>query len=207
MSKIDIKDVKGKSVGSADLTDSVFGIEPNVSVMHEVVRSQRAARRAGTHAVKNRSAVSGGGKKPLRQKGSGHARRGTMRAPQFTGGGVVFGPTPRSYAFKVNKKVVKLAMRSALSAKLADEAIFVVDSFDFEQPRTKDAAAVLDALGISGRVTVVVDDEDVNAYLSFRNIPQARVIGATEVNTYDLLDNKALLLTSASLKYIEEVLA
>lgn len=207
MSKIDINDNKGKKVGSTDLSDAVFGIEPNVHAVHEVVRSQRAARRAGTHSTKTRAAVSGGGKKPLRQKGSGRARRGTMRAPQFTGGGVVFGPTPRSYDFKVNSKVVKLAMRSALSAKLADGSLFVVDDFGFEKPHTKDAAATLKALGIDGRVTVVVADNDANAYLSFRNIPQARVIGASEANAYDLVDNKAVLLTSASLKYIEEVLA
>lgn len=207
MSKIEIKNPSGKSVGSAELVDGVFGVEPNVSAMHQVVRSQMAARRAGTHNTKTRGEVRGGGKKPWRQKGTGHARQGTIRAPQWAGGGVVFGPHPRSYAFKVPNKVVKLAMRSALSAKLAENVLFVVDDFGFDKPRTKDAVAVLKAFGIDGRVTIVVADDDVNAYLSFRNIEKARVIGTSEANTYDLIDNTAVLFTSSALKRVEEVLS
>lgn len=207
MSQVEVKDIQGKTVGTTDVSDAVFGIEPNIGVVHEVVRSQRAAARQGTQQARTRGMVRGGGRKSLRQKGTGHARRGTIRAPQFKGGGVVFAPTPRSYAFKVNSKVVKLAMRSALSAKLAEGTLHVVDDFGFEKPCTKDAVAALEALGIDGRVTIVVADNDVNTFLSFRNIKKARVIGCTEVNTYDLVDNKALVLTSASLKYIEEVLA
>ncbi len=207
MATIEIKDAKGKKVGKADLADGVFGIEPNTFAVHQVVRSQMAARRSGTHQTKTRGLVSGGGKKPWRQKGTGRARQGTTRAPQWKGGGVVFGPHPRSYAFKVPNKVVKLAMRSALSAKLADESVFVVKDFGFDAPSTKDAAAVLAALGIAGRVTVVVANDDINSLLSFRNLPKARVITASEANTYDLVDNTAVLFTEPALTWLEGVLS
>jgi large subunit ribosomal protein L4 len=207
MATIEIKDAKGKKVGTTDLADAVFGIEPNTFAMHQVVRSQMAARRSGTHDTLTRGRVRGGGKKPWRQKGTGRARQGTIRAPQWAGGGVVFGPHPRSYAFKVPNKVVKLAMRSALSAKFADEAVFVVDGFGFDKPSTKSAAEMLKTLGIERRVTVVVADDDVNAALSFRNIRQARVITASEANTYDLVDNTALLFSQPALNYVEEVLS
>ena len=207
MAKIEIKDTAGKKVGSADLADGVFGIEPNTFAVHQVVRSQQAARRAGTHSTLTRGKVSGGGKKPWRQKGTGRARQGSTRSPQWAGGGVVFGPHPRSYAFKVPNKVVKLAMRSALSAKLADEALYVVDGFDFAEPSTKKAAEILRSLGIAGRVTVVCPDEDVNAILSFRNIAKARVLAASEANTYDLVDNTALLFSKPALSWLEGVLS
>jgi large subunit ribosomal protein L4 len=207
MASIEIKDAKGKKVGTADLADAVFGVEPNTFAMHQVVRSQLAARRSGTHATKTRGMVSGGGKKPWRQKGTGRARQGTTRAPQWAGGGVVFGPHPRSYAFKVPNKVVKLAMRSALSAKLTDEAIYVVDGFEFEKPSTKAAADALATLGITGKVTVVVANDDINALLSFRNIPKARIITASEANTYDLVDNTAVLFTKPALTWLEGVLS
>jgi len=207
MASIEIKDAKGKKVGSADLADAVFGVEPNTFAMHQVVRSQMAARRSGTHSTKTRGLVSGGGKKPWRQKGTGRARQGTTRAPQWAGGGVVFGPHPRSYAFKVPNKVVKLAMRSALSAKLTDEAIYVVNGFDFEKPSTKAASESLAGLGISGRVTIVVANDDVNSLLSFRNLPKARVITASEANTYDLVDNTAVLFTQPALTWLEGVLS
>ncbi|MGI6031796.1 MAG: 50S ribosomal protein L4 [Coriobacteriales bacterium] len=206
MTTLKITDSAGKSAGTLEVSDAVFGIEPNVYAMHQVVRSQMAANRQGTHSTKTRGQVSGGGRKPFRQKGTGRARQGTTRAAQFRHGGVVFGPHPRSYGFKVQNKVVKLAMRSAVSGKLADSELFVVDGFNFEKPSTKQAVAVLEALGIEGRVTIVVNDEDVNSFLSFRNIPTVRIIGASESNTYDLLDNKALLLTTDAVKYIEEVL-
>jgi len=207
MATIEIKDAKGKKVGSADLADGVFGIEPNTFAVHQVVRSQMAARRSGTHNTKTRGLVSGGGKKPWRQKGTGRARQGTTRAPQWKGGGVVFGPHPRSYAFKVPNKVVKLAMRSALSAKLADESLYVVKDFGFDAPSTKDAAAALAALGIAGRVTIVVANDDINALLSFRNLPKARVIMVSEANTYDLVDNSAVLFTEPALTWLEGVLS
>lgn len=207
MTTIEIKDASGKKAGTVDLSASVFGIEPNVHVMHQVVRSQRAAWRQGTHDTKTRGQVRGGGKKPWRQKGTGRARQGTIRAPQWAGGGTVFGPHPRSYAFRVNNKEVKLAMRSALSAKLADNELFVVDNFGFEKPRTKDAAAFLKAMGFEGRTTIVISDDDVNAYLSFRNVPKVNILPVAEANTYELIDNKALVFTADALKRIEEVLA
>lgn len=207
MATIEMKDASGKKVKDAELSAAVFEIEPNVHVMHEVVRSQRAARRQGTHDTLTRGQVRGGGKKPWRQKGTGRARQGTIRAPQWAGGGTVFGPHPRSYAFKVPAKVVKLAMRSALSAKLADDEIVVVDQLSFEKPSTKQAAEVLKNLGLEGRVTIIVPDEDVNTFLSFRNLSKVRAIGVSELNTLDFIDNKALVLTEAALTRIEEVLA
>ncbi len=207
MAKIDIKDTSGKKVGSADLADGVFGIEPNTFVVHQVVRSQQASRRAGTHSTLTRGRVSGGGRKPWRQKGTGRARQGSTRSPQWAGGGVVFGPHPRSYAFKVPNKVVKLAMRSALSAKLADDVLFVVDTLPFEKPSTRQAAEIFKALGITGRVTVVLENDDINAYLSFRNLPKARVIFASEANTYDLVDNTAVLFAKPALTWLEGVLS
>jgi len=207
MAKIEIKDTTGKKVGSTDVTDVVFGIEPNVFAVHQVVRSQQAARRSGTHSTLTRGKVRGGGKKPWRQKGTGRARQGSTRSPQWAGGGVVFGPHPRSYAFKVPNKVVKLAMRSALSAKLAEESLFVVDALVFEKPSTKQAAEVLKALGINGKVTIVVGNDDMNALLSFRNLPKTRVITASESNTYDLVDNTAVLFTKPALTWLEGVLS
>lgn len=207
MATIEMKDASGKKVKDAELSAAVFEIEPNVHVMHEVVRSQRAARRQGTHDTLTRGQVRGGGKKPWRQKGTGRARQGTIRAPQWAGGGTVFGPHPRSYAFKVPAKVVKLAMRSALSAKLADGEIVVVDQLSFEKPSTKQAAEVLKNLDLEGRVTIIVPDDEVNTFLSFRNLSKVRVIGVSELNTLDFIDNKALVLTDAALTRIEEVLA
>lgn len=207
MATIEMKDASGKKVKDAELSAAVFEIEPNVHAMHEVVRSQRAARRQGTHDTLTRGQVRGGGKKLWRQKGTGRARQGTIRAPQWAGGGTVFGPHPRSYAFKVPAKVVKLAMRSALSAKLADGEIVVVDQLSFEKPSTKQAAEVLKNLGLEGRVTIIVPDEDVNTFLSFRNLAKVRTIGVSELNTLDFIDNKALVLTEAALTRIEEVLA
>ena len=186
MATIDIKDAKGEKTGTAELNPSVFGIEPNVPVMHLAVRAQRAS---------------------WRQKGTGRARQGTIRAPQWAGGGTVFGPHPRSYEMKVNKKEIKLAMRSALSAKLADNQLMVVADWNFEKPCTKDAVAALKALGIEGRATLVIGNEDINTYKSFRNIPTVTIVPVCMINTYDFLDNKTLVLTESTLARIEEVLA
>ena len=207
MTDIKITDQAGKDVETYAASDHVYGIEPNVYVMPEVVKAQMAALRQGTHNPKTRGMVRGGGKKPYRQKGTGRARQGTIRAPHYRGGGVVFGPHTRSYAYRVNNKVVKLAMRSAVSSKLADGELFAVDSFEFEKPSTKAAKAVLADLGIEGRVTIVVDDAEINAFLSFRNLENVRIIACTEANTYDLLDNAALLMTKDAVTYIEEVLS
>jgi len=208
MATVDVRDMKGATAGKAELSDAVFAVEPNTFAMHQVVRSQLAGARAGTHQTKTRGFVSGGGRKPWRQKGTGRARQGSIRSPQWRGGGVVFGPHPRSYAFKVPNKVVKLAMRSALSAKFAEDVLHVVDKFDFEKPSTKDAVAMLKALGLEGRrVTVVLPNDAENAYLSFRNVDRVRVIVASEANTYDFIDNTALLFSAESLNWVEEVLS
>ena len=163
MSKISVKNVEGAEVEQAELSDAVYGIEPNIPVIHQIVVAQDSNMRQGTHSVKNRHEVSGGGRKPYRQKGTGRARQGSIRAAQWRGGGVVFGPTPRTHAKKTNNKMVKLAMRSVLSGKLADGELYVVDALDFAEISTKKAKAVLHALGITDnmRVTVVVDDENI----------------------------------------------
>lgn len=208
MTTIDIKDAGGNAAGTAEVSSDVFGIEPNVHVMHHVVRAQRASWRQGTHNTLTRGQVRGGGRKPFRQKGTGRARQGTIRAPHYTGGGVVFGPHPRNYSFRVNNKEVKLAMRSVLSGKLADDQLIVVKPFEFEKPSTKAAVAALKALGINDRrVTLVIGDDDVNTFLSFRNIPTVNIIPVSASNTYDLIDNKVLVFTEPALKRIEEVLA
>ena len=208
MSSIEVKNVEGKAAGTVELSSDVFGIEPNVPVMHQVVVAYEASLRQGTHATKNRHDVSGGGKKPYRQKGTGRARQGSTRAGQWTGGGVIFGPLPHSHALRCNNKMKKLAMRSALSAKLADEELFVLDQLAFDEPSTKKAKAILVALGIADkRVTIVVPDDDVNTYLAFRNLPKVTVIGASEANTRYILDNGAIVMSSDVAKHFEEVLA
>ena len=208
MSKYDIKNVEGQAAGQADLSDDVFGIEPNIPVIHQVVVCQDACLRQGTHSTKNRHEVSGGGRKPWRQKGTGRARQGSIRAAQWTGGGVVFGPTPRDHSKRINKKMVKLAMRSVLSGKVADSELVLVDSLTFEKPSTKQSKAILDALGVSGkRVTVVIPDDDVNSYLSFRNLEKVNCIAVSEANARNLIDNGALVMTTDIAKQLEEVLA
>ncbi|MCL4554548.1 MAG: 50S ribosomal protein L4 [Actinobacteria bacterium] len=206
MATIDIKDTAGKKLGEREVADSVFAIEPHTFAMHQVVRSQLAGQRAGTHSSKGRSEVSGGGAKPWRQKGTGRARQGTIRAPQWKGGGVVFGPTPRAHGFSVPNKVVKLAMRSALSAKAAEGVLHIVDDLAFTEPSTKRATEILAKLQIEGRVTVVVANDDIDAMLSFRNIPKVRVIAVSDSNTYDLVNNNHVLMTSAAVTWLEGVL-
>ncbi len=208
MSKYAIKNAEGAQVAEAELADGVFGIEPNIPVVHQVVTCQDSCARQGTHSVKNRHNVSGGGIKPFRQKGTGRARQGSIRAGQWTGGGVIFGPTPRTHNKRINNKMVKLALRSALSGKAADGELVLVDAYDFEKPCTKQAVAMLKALGINDkRVTVVVTDEDVNTYLSFRNLANVRVIADSEATTRTLVDNGALVMTAAIANHFGEVLA
>ena len=208
MSKVDIKDAKGKKAGTAELSDAVFGIEPNISVIHQVVVCQASSMRQGTHATKTRHFVSGGGRKPYRQKGTGRARQGTIRAPHYTGGGVVFGPHPHGHVKRTNTKEVKLALRSVLSGKVRDEELVLVDQLSFEKPSTKAAVDMLKALDLAGkRVTVVVSDDDINTYLSFRNVERVAVIGASEATTRDLIDNAALVMSEAVAKQFEEALA
>ena len=184
MAKFNVVDMNGQHVSEIELSDAVFGITPNEKAVHIAVVNFLANQRQGTQNTKIRMEVSGGGKKPWRQKGTGHARQGSIRAPQWYHGGTVFGPHTRSYAFRVNRKEVKLAMRSALSAKLADEQLTVVDQFAFEAPRTKDAKASMEALGFDKvRATVVIADDDVNTFLSFRNLENVNIIPVSAANT------------------------
>ena len=208
MSKFEVMNSEGKKATEAELAPEVYGIEPNIHVMHHIVKCQQACWRQGTQSAKGRSEVSGGGKKPWRQKGTGRARQGSTRAPQWRHGGVVFAPKPRSYAKRMNAKEVKLAMRSALSAKVRDNELVLVDDYAFEKPSTKAAVAMLKALGLEGkRLTIIVRDEDINAYLSFRNVPKTFIITPNEANTYDLLNNGALLMTADIAAHFGEVLA
>lgn len=208
MSKIEVKNTAGEKLSELELSDAVYGIEPNIPVMHQCVRYLMARDRQGTHDTKGRSEVRGGGRKPWRQKGTGRARQGSIRAPQWRGGGVVFGPTPRDHSFRMNKKEIKLAMRSALSAKLADGELVVIDKFDFEKPCTKDAVKFVDALGLAGkRITVVLTEDDIDTALSFRNLPQVTVLFDHEIDTYFMLDNKALVLAEPVATRLGEVLA
>ena len=208
MSTCAIKNVEGAEVGQAELSSDVFGIEPNIPVVHQVVTCQDSSARQGTHSTKNRHEVSGGGRKPWRQKGTGRARQGSTRAGQWVGGGVIFGPTPRDHVKRINNKMVKLAMRSALSGKLADSELVILDELTFQKPSTKAAVAVLKALGLEGtRVTIVVPDDDVNTYLSFRNVQKVTVIAQSEATTRALVDNGALVMTAAIAQSFGEVLA
>ena len=208
MAKFEVKNSEGKKVAEAELAAEVYGIEPNIHVMHHIVKCQMASWRQGTQSAKGRSEVSGGGKKPWRQKGTGRARQGSIRAAQWRHGGVVFAPKPRSYAKRMNNKEVKLAMRSALSAKLADGELYIVKDMDFEKPCTKDAVALIKALGLEGkRICVVIGNEDIEAFLSFRNIPEVNILPVGDINTYELVDNKALVIAEPCLARIEEVLA
>lgn len=208
MSKFDVKNSEGTKVAEAELAAEVYGIEPNLHVMHHIVTCQQACWRQGTQSAKTRSEVSGGGKKPWRQKGTGRARQGSTRSPQWRHGGVVFAPKPRSYAKRMNNKEVKLAMRSALSAKVRDNELVLVDNYGFEKPSTKAAVAMLKALGLEGkRLTIIVRKDDINAYLSFRNIPKTFIITPNEANTYDLVNNGALLMPADVATHFGEVLA
>ena len=208
MAKFNVVDMNGQHVSEIELSDAVFGITPNEKAVHIAVVNFLANQRQGTQNTKIRMEVSGGGKKPWRQKGTGRARQGSIRAAQWRHGGVVFAPKPRSYAKRMNNKEVTLAMRSALSAKLADGELVLVDDYGFEKPSTKAAVAMLKALGLEGkRLTIIVRDEDVNAYLSFRNIPKTFIITADEANTYDLVNNNAVLMPADIAAPFGEVLA
>ena len=199
MSSITLKKQTGADAGTVDLDDAVFGLEPNVPVMHQVVVAQLAAARSGTQSTKTRSEVSGGGAKPFKQKGTGRARAGTIRAPQWRGGGVALGPKPRKYTQKTPKKMVRLALRSALSDRAADGKVLVVDAWGFDAPSTKAAKAALGTLGTTGRVLVVISRDDAVSARSFRNLPEVHVISTGELNAYDVLVNDFVVFTKATL--------
>jgi large subunit ribosomal protein L4 len=200
MAKVDVLNAGGKKAGSVDLPDEVFGVQVNVPVMHRVVRAQLAAARAGTHSTKTRSEVRGGGAKPWRQKGTGRARQGSRRAPQWTGGGVVFGPTPRDHSLRVNKKEKVLALRSALTDRRAGGNLVVVDGLDFDTPKTARAVELLDTLGLADRkLLFVVDGLEEAAIKSFRNLPAVHLITFDQLNTYDVLASDVVVFTRDSL--------
>ena len=206
MAKIDVLDVKGKKVDTIDLNDSVFAITPNEQALFDAVMLQRANVRQGTHSVKNRSAVSGGGRKPWRQKGTGRARQGTIRAPQWRGGGVVFGPTPRKYTLKMNKKVRRLALRSALSLKLQNNELVVVDKLEVKEPKTKDFMKVVNALGVERKGLFVGSELSENLVRSSNNVANVLVLEANEINVLDIMNVNKLVLSVDVVKKIEEVL-
>ena len=207
MPKVTLFNQDGSKNGEVSLNDTVFGIEPNDSVIFDAVLMQRASMRQGTHAVKNRSAVRGGGKKPWRQKGTGRARQGSIRSPQWVGGGTVFGPTPRSYAYKLPRKVRLLAIKSVLSQKVLDEGLVVVNELKFEQPRTKAFAEVLSNLDVNSKVLVVLEDDNANAALAARNLKNVTVIPAKGLNVLDVINNDKMVITKGALSQVEEVLA
>jgi len=206
MPKLQVLDMSGNQVGEIELSEKVFGITPNEAVLHEAVVMQQASLRRGTHATKNRAAVRGGGKKPWRQKGTGRARHGSIRSPLWVGGGVVFGPQPRSYAFKLPKKVRRLAIRSALSSKVNGSELIVLDDLKLEQPKTKDMVQVLKNLGVDRKALVVTDQLEDNAILSARNIPGVKLIHADGLNVLDVLYHDKLILTRGAVNRVEEVL-
>jgi large subunit ribosomal protein L4 len=199
MAQITIKNAAGKDAGTVELDDHTFGIQPNVPVMHQVITAQLAARRAGTQSTKTRAEVRGGGAKPFRQKGTGNARQGSIRAPHYIGGGVALGPKPRKYGQKTPKKMINLALRSALSDRAADGKVVVVDEWGWDAPSTKAAKGALAGLGVDGSVLVVVGRDDAAAALSFRNIPEVQLISPGELNAYDVLCNDWVVFTSAVL--------
>jgi large subunit ribosomal protein L4 len=199
MASINIKTQSGSEAGTADLADDVFGIEPNIPVMHQVVTAQLAAKRQGTHSTKTRSEVRGGGAKPWRQKGTGRARAGSSNSPIWRGGGIAHGPKPRDYSQKTPKKMVKLALRSALSDRASEGNIIVVDSWSFDAPKTKDAIAALSAIGAEGKVLMVLGDTDEAAYKSFRNLTNVHCMHVGELNTYDVLDSDVVVFTKETL--------
>ncbi|MDM8265825.1 50S ribosomal protein L4 [Limosilactobacillus pontis] len=207
MTSVNLYKQDGSQNGTIELNAAVFGIEPNQNAEFDAILRQRASLRQGTHAVKNRSAVSGGGKKPWRQKGTGRARQGSIRAPQFRGGGIVFGPTPRSYKYSLPRKVRQLAIKSALSQKVLDDSLVVVDSLNFDAPKTKDFAAALDNLKVAEKALIVVTDDDKNAALSARNLANATVVTPAGVNILNVVDAQKVVITKSALSQVEEVLA
>ncbi|GAM14812.1 50S ribosomal protein L4 [Mesobacillus selenatarsenatis] len=207
MPKVALFNQAGSQVGDIELNDSVFGIEPNNHVMFEAVVMQRASLRQGTHKTKIRSEVAGGGRKPWKQKGTGRARQGSIRSPQWRGGGTVFGPVPRSYSYKLPKKVRRLAIKSALSSKVHSENILVLESLAFEAPKTKEFKTVLSGLSVNKKVLIVTAGLEENVALSARNIPGVTVVTADGINVLDVLNHDKLIMTKAAVEKVEEVLA
>ncbi len=201
MPSVTVKTNSGGDSGTVELSDEIFGIEPNVAVMHQVVTAQLAARRSGTHSTKTRAEVRGGGAKPWRQKGLGRARHGSTRSPIWAGGGVAHGPKPRDYRQRTPKKMKRLALRSALSARAADGQIKVVETFDvWDAPRTKNAVALLEAMGVTGKVLLIAEDHERTAIKSFRNLDHVIAINLGQANTYDVLWADTVIMSKGTLE-------
>ncbi|EAE6913158.1 50S ribosomal protein L4 [Listeria monocytogenes] len=207
MPKLSLLKQDGTNAGEITLNDTVFGIEPNEKVVVDVILSQRAFLRQGTHKVKNRSEVRGGGRKPWRQKGTGRARQGSIRSPQWRGGGVVFGPTPRSYAYKLPKKVRRLAIKSILSSKVNEEKLVVLEGLTFDAPKTKEFAAFLKNISVDTKALIVVAGESENVELSARNLQGITVIPAESISVLEVAKHDKLIITKAAVEKVEEVLA
>ena len=206
MAKVSVYNMEGKEVGSMELNDAVFGVEVNEHLVHMAVVQQLANNRQGTQKAKTRSEVSGGGKKPWRQKGTGHARQGSTRAPQWTGGGVVFAPTPRDYSFKLNKKEKRAALKSALTSRVEENKFIVVDEMNFDEIKTKKFQTVLNNLSVS-KALVVLEDGNKNAELSARNIADVKTAKTNTINVYDILKYNTVIATKAAVEKIQEVYA
>ena len=206
MANVAVYNIEGKQVGTMELNDAVFGVEINEHLVHMAVVQQLANKRQGTQSAKTRSEVSGGGKKPWRQKGTGHARQGSIRAPQWKGGGVVFAPKPRDYSFKMNRKEKALAIKSALTSRVNEQKFFVIDNLSLDEIKTKKMKAVLDNLKLT-KALIVLDKKNENVELSARNLPKVRTILANSINVYDILKYDAMVLTKDAVTQIEEVYA
>ena len=206
MANVKVYNMEGKEVGTLELNDAVFGVEVNEHLMHLAVVGQLANKRQGTQSAKTRNEVSGGGTKPWKQKGTGHARQGSTRAAQWVGGGMIFAPKPRDYSVKMNKKEKAAAIKSALSSRVAEEKIYVVDSLTFDEIKTKKMTAVLDSLKVE-KALVVLDKKDENVILSARNLPEVRTVMSNSINVYDILKYGSLVITKEAVAQIEEVYA
>ena len=207
MSKVDIKKSDGVKSGTIELDENIFGIEPNVAVMHQVVNAQLAAKRSGTHSTKTRAEVRGGGAKPWKQKGTGRARAGSSRIPHWRGGGIALGPKPRDYSQRTPKKMKRLALRSALSDRAQSNSVYVVDAWDFETPSTKAAKTALEAIGTEGKVLVVTDAQDANTEKSFRNLSNVNVLSSDQLNVFDILVSDSIVFTKDNLPTMNQVSA
>ena len=207
MPKIDVYDIKGKKVSDVELADSVFGIEPNENIVHSVLVNYLANQRQGTQSTKTRAEVRGGGRKPWRQKGTGRARQGSIRAPQWIKGGIALGPKPRSYTYKVNKKERQLAIKSLLSSKVLENELTVVEKLEMKEAKTKEMVKTLSNLKVEGKTLIIVADKNENVYLSSRNIEGVKAITLNMINVYDLLQYNKLVLPLDTVKKLEEVYA
>ena len=207
MNKVDVKKPDGAKSGTIELDENIFGIEPNVAVMHQVVNAQLATKRSGTHSTKTRAEVRGGGAKPWKQKGTGRARAGSSRIPHWRGGGIALGPKPRDYSQRTPKKMKRLALRSALSDRASSNSVYVVDAWEFETPSTKAAKTALEAIGAEGKVLIITDTQDANIEKSFRNLSNVNVISSDQLNVFDILISDSIVFTKDNLPTMNQATA